>query len=81
MLHRLRSQRLFKHGKAIPRVAVSTHKKVHRSITVLRPCMNADVRLGEEQNPCHAFILLERMQVCLEDRCSTRTGGSSKDLR
>lgn len=43
--------------------------------------MNADVRLGEEQNPCHAFILLERMQVYLEDRCSTRTGGSSKDLR
>lgn len=81
MLHRVRLHRLFKHGKAIPRVAVSTHKQVHRSITVLRPRMNADVRLGEEQNPRHSFILLERVQVCLEDRRPTRTRGSSKDLR
>lgn len=61
MLHRLRSQRLFKHGKAIPRVAVSTHEKVHCGIAVLRPRMNADMRLGEEQDACYPLIFLERM--------------------
>jgi hypothetical protein len=47
-------------------VAVAAHEEVKRRISVLRPSMNADVRLGQDCNAGYAAHF-ERMQMDVQE--------------
>ncbi len=60
------------HVQRLARFSIAAHEDVERRIAAFRPCVNADMALGENGNAGDATTFRERMQMNVQER---RSGG------
>ena len=58
------AQAFAEQGAGAFQLPVATEKHIQRDKTVLRPSVNADVRLGEQQHAGHTHAVAKMMKMC-----------------
>ena len=70
------AQAFAEQGAGAFQLPIAAEKHIQRGKTVLRPSVNADVRLGEQQHAGHTHAVAKMMKMCGKCGRACRIGGT-----